>query len=67
MSHKEAKASAELSSDVECAPCVIIELGEWSRAGGWRSDEWCAMSAVKARELARDLENAARRVEEREI
>ena len=64
--HQEAKASAELSADIEGAPCVVIELGEWSRAGGWRSDEWCAMSAARARELARDLIDAAQRVEARE-
>lgn len=66
MSHKEAKASAELGSDAEGAPCVVIELGEWSRAGGWRSDEWCCLSAARARELARDLIAAAQKVEARE-
>ena len=66
MSHKEAKASADLSGDVEGAPCVVVELGEWSRAGGWRSNDWCALSASRARDLARDLMTAADKVEARE-
>lgn len=63
MECKEAKASAELSGDVEGSPGVAIELGEWSAAPGWREQAWCIMSPSRARALAMDLMEAARRVE----
>lgn len=63
MESNEAKVTADLSGDFEGSPGVLIELGEWSPAGGWRDEAWCILSASRAREMARDLIEAARRVE----
>lgn len=65
MECKAAKAGADLSGDVEGSPGVSLELGEWSAAPGWREQAWCMLTPSSARQLARDLIDAARRVEER--
>lgn len=66
MERKEARAHADLSSDEEGKPCVVLELGDWSPASGWRSDDWCNLTARAARDLANELHAAALKVEQRE-